>query len=82
MESPGSARRFLLPAAHLAAPDDLPLKRGAREVGANGTNYVTHDSPEDPFGVICLRGGYYVAKTSRRAWTRRCSPTAEHRTCI
>jgi hypothetical protein len=43
------------------AADDSPLPRGTREIGLNGIIYVTHDSPEDVFGVITLRGGYYVA---------------------
>lgn len=34
---------------------------GNQGTGLSGTIYVTHDSPEDLFGVIMLRGGYYVA---------------------
>ena len=51
----------LLFPALLSAADDSPLPRGAREIGLSGTIYVTHDSPEDLFGVVTLRGGYYIA---------------------
>jgi hypothetical protein len=54
----------LLPALSCAA-DESPLPRGTREVGLSGTVYLTHDSPEDLFGVIGLRGGYYVAKNQQ-----------------
>jgi hypothetical protein len=50
-----------MPALSRAA-DDSPLPRGTKELGLSGTIYVTHDSPEDLFGFITLRGGYYVAK--------------------
>ena len=43
------------------ASDDSPLPRGAREIAVSGTAYVTHDSPQDIFGVVTFRGGYYVA---------------------
>ena len=52
---------LLLPAAACAA-DLLPLERGARDIGLSGTVYVTHDSPQDLFGFIDFRGGYYVAR--------------------
>lgn len=44
------------------AADESPLPRGTKELGLSGTIYVTHDSPEDLFGVVTVRGGYYVAK--------------------
>lgn len=56
------ATGLLLSPALSPAADDSPLPRGTRELGLSGTIYVTHDSPEDLFGVITLRGGYYVAK--------------------
>jgi len=44
------------------AADYSLLPRGTREIGLSGIAYVTHDSPEDIFGVVTFRGGYYVAK--------------------
>ena len=44
------------------AGDYSTLPRGTKELGLGGTIYVTHDAPEDLFGVITIRGGYYVAR--------------------
>jgi hypothetical protein len=44
------------------AQDDSPFRRGMRELGLSGIIFVTHDSPEDLFGVVSARGGIYVAK--------------------
>ena len=52
---------FLLPALSCAA-DVSNLSRGTKEIGLSGTIYVSHDSPEDVFGVATFRGGVYVAK--------------------
>ena len=48
--------------ALLRAGDDSPLPRGTKELAVSGTIYVTHDSPEDLFGVVTVRGGYYVGR--------------------
>jgi hypothetical protein len=56
-----AAGLVLFPALSSGA-DDSPLPRGTREVGLSGIVYVTHDSPEDLFGLITVRGGYYIAK--------------------
>jgi hypothetical protein len=53
---------YLLLPGLLCAGDNLFLSRGTKELGISGTIYVTHDSPEDLFGVITLRGGYYFAR--------------------
>ena len=46
-----------------SSAEEIPVpERDARELGLNGTLYVTHDSPEDLFGVVTVRGGYYVAR--------------------
>jgi hypothetical protein len=55
-----SAGLILLPALSCAGDDSL-LPRGSKEIGLSGTVFVTHDSPEDLFGVVTVRGGYYVA---------------------
>jgi hypothetical protein len=52
---------LLFPALACAA-EDSPLPRGTKELALSGTIYVSHDSPEDLFGVVTVRGGYYVAK--------------------
>ncbi len=44
------------------AGDNSTLARGTKELGLSGTIYVTHDSPADLFGVVTLRGGYYLAR--------------------
>ena len=55
---------LLLPAlSH--AQDDPPFRRGAREIGLSGIAFVSHDSPEDAFGVMSVRAGVYVAKNQQ-----------------
>lgn len=62
---------LLLPAVGLLfatlspAADEPLLPRGTRELGLNGTVFVSHDSPEDLFGVAAARGGYYLAKNQQ-----------------
>jgi len=60
-------RRFLLLLSLLSpalvrADDPPPLPGGTKEIGLSGIVYVTHDSPEDLFGVATGRFGYYVAR--------------------
>jgi len=50
----------LVPAL-VSAAGDPPLPRGAKEIGVSGVVYVTHDSPQDLFGVASGRFGYYFA---------------------
>ena len=52
----------LLLAALLRAADEPQLPRGTRELALNGAIYVTHDAPEDLFGTVTVRGGYYFAR--------------------
>src|SRR5262245_60888247 len=51
---------LLFPALSNAADDSI-LPRGTRELGLSGIAFVTHDSPQDLFGVATARAGYYVA---------------------
>ena len=51
----------ILAAAPLRAGDVTPLSRGSKEIGLDGIVYVSHDSPQDLFGVATGRFGYYVA---------------------
>jgi len=53
---------LLLSTTLSSAADDSPLPGGTKELGLSGTVYVTHESPEDLFGVVTLRGGYYVGR--------------------
>src|SRR5581483_7308211 len=51
----------LLAPVLLRAGDITPLSRGSKEIGLSGIVYVSHDSPQDLFGVATGRFGYYVA---------------------
>lgn len=50
--------------ALVCAAADPPLPGNTKEIGVSGVIYVTHDSPQDLFGVVTGRFGYYVARNN------------------
>ncbi len=50
--------------APAAAGEEEYLRRGLRELSLSGTAFIPHDSPADSFGVVAVRGGYFLSKRS------------------
>ncbi len=50
--------------AQTAAGEVEYLHRGLREISVSGTAFIPNDSPADTFGLIALRGGYFISRNS------------------